>query len=208
MITIPPHVQCIAAVKYADHDSIEKIIAEGFANLGWSTVQHFLKTIPLFKQQGLEHHFIGHLQSNKVEELLSHEIALIHSVDSEKLLFKINTTAEQKNKVQKILLQVKTDPEKEFGFSPEEIQKKLSEWKKLSGVGILGLMTIPPAVKNPEENREMFRTMKKLADSLRLAELSMGMSDDYEIAIEEGATMIRLGRILFEKNPENSTHNK
>lgn len=206
---IPENITLVAAVKYADFGQIKKILSQGnkkfpdikIKNLGWSTVQHFLKTAPLLEKHALlkrcRNDFIGHLQTNKVTQLLQHEIKLIHSVDSEKLLQKINAVAAAKNKIQKILLQINTDPEKKSGFTFAEIENKIEQWKKIHNIKIEGFMTIPPPAKNPEENRKIFKKMKQFADTFNLHKLSMGMSDDYQIAIEEGATIVRLGRILF-----------
>lgn len=198
----------IAAVKYANPEQIKKIVEEGsenfpgikINNLGWSTVQHFLKTIPILhknNQKNIRHHFIGHLQTNKISQLLQYDIELIHSVDNEKLLHKINIAAAGKNKIQKILVQIKSDSTKKFGFTFVEVEKKISQWKKLPHIKIEGFMTIPAPADNAEKNRAIFHQIKKLAGKLNLKELSMGMSDDYEIAIKEGATMVRLGKILF-----------
>lgn len=208
-MNIPKNITLVAAVKYADFEQIKKILTEGskkfpgltIENLGWNTVQHFLKTAPLLEKHALlkhcKNHFIGHLQTKKVAQLLQHNIELIHSVDSEKLLQKINAVAVAKNKIQKILLQINTDPKKKSGFTFAEIENKIEEWQKLPHIKIEGLMTIPPPTKNPDDNRKIFKQIKQFAGKIGLHELSMGMSDDYQIAIEEGATIVRLGRLLF-----------
>lgn len=192
---LPPNILCVAAVKYAELEQILKIIEQGYMHLGWSTVQQFLKLAPLLPKN-CRHHFIGHLQTNKVAQLLQHDMELIHSIDSEKILRKINENAETKNKIQKILLQIKTDPTKKHGFAFDEVEKNLESWKKFTNIEIIGLMTILPD-QDAEKNRQIFQKMKKFSQKLKLPQLSMGMSDDYKIAIEEGATIVRLGRILF-----------
>lgn len=201
-LSIPNSVLCVAAVKYATQPEIESIIKDGFLNLGWSTVQQFRKiheNLPSL----CHHHFIGHLQKNKVNQLMESDIDLIHSVDSIELLEKIDAAASSKDKIQNILLQIKTDPTKEDGFSFEEIDRIFPFLVKKRSTCIKGLMTIPPAVDNPEKNRPIYKEMRNFQNTLEkkygvpLPYLSMGMSDDYKIAIEEGATIVRLGRILF-----------
>ncbi len=202
---IPSGVLCVAAVKYATPEQIEYLIRDRFTTLGWSTVQQFKKlhkTLP----SNCHHHFIGHLQLNKVNQLIRSDINLIHSVDSADLIDKIDNAANSESKIQHILLQVKTDATKEHGFSYEEIDE-LFPWilAKRAAAVVEGFMTIPPLVQDPEENRSVYKRMREFRDAMEkkykvsLPYLSMGMSDDYEIAIEEGATIVRLGRILFEQ---------
>ncbi len=202
---IPSGVLCVAAVKYATPEQIEYLIRDRFTTLGWSTVQQFQKlhkTLP----SNCHHHFIGHLQLNKVNQLIRSDINLIHSVDSADLIDKIDNAANSESKIQHILLQVKTDATKEHGFSYEEIDE-LFPWilAKRAAAVVEGFMTIPPLVQDPEENRSVYKRMREFRDAMEkkykvsLPYLSMGMSDDYEIAIEEGATIVRLGRILFEQ---------
>ncbi len=201
-LSIPNPVLCVAAVKYATQSEIESIIKDGFLNLGWSTVQQFRKihgNLP----STCHHHFIGHLQKNKVNQLMELDVDLIHSVDNIELLEKIDTAARAKGKIQNVLLQVKTDFTKKDGFSYEEIEKAFPTLISKHSICIRGLMTIPPATDDPEKNRPIYKEMKNFQNALEkkygvpLPYLSMGMSDDYKIAIEEGATIVRLGRILF-----------
>lgn len=199
-LEIRKNILCVAAVKYASQKQIESIIKEGYTTLGWSTLQHLKENYDHFKN--LTHHFIGHLQRNKVKLLLQYPIELIHSIDSLALLKKINLVAGELGKKQKVLLQIHTDEEKEHGLSSEEAREILAERKNFPNIAIEGLMTIP----SPKSNaRTIYRNLALRRDKLEkeygvhLPHLSMGMSDDYKIAIEEGATMVRLGRILFEK---------
>lgn len=200
----PKGVEIIVAVKYATTDKIAELKDHGFSNLGWSTIQHLEKTIKEKPEilKNYHHHFIGHLQTNKIKKLLAFPIELIHSVDSEKLLKEIAKEAANKNKTQPILLQINTDSEKEFGFSEEDIEKNITTWTQLPSINIQGFMTIPPPQDN-EKNRLVFRNLKTFAKKteekshISLPILSMGMSDDFSIAIEEGATHIRPGRIIF-----------
>jgi hypothetical protein len=142
---------------------------------------------------------VGHLQSNKVRDALA-IFDLIHSVDSVSLAQEINKQALKINKIQGILLEVKTSPElRKFGFKPELLAKGCEEIIKLENVKIKGLMTIAPMLDNANETRPYFSKLKALRDQLNPDWLlSMGMSDDFEVAIEEGANIIRLGRAIFE----------
>ena len=133
------------------------------------------------------------------------DIDLIHSIDRMDLIDTLAGAAQSKSKIQHILLQVKTDVIKEHGFTYKEIDELFPSLLTKQSLSVKGLMTIPPLVDDPEENRHIYKEMREFRDSLEqkyhvtLPSLSMGMSSDYKIAIEEGATMIRLGRILFGK---------
>lgn len=151
-----------------------------------------------------ETHLIGHLQTNKVKKAVD-LFDLIQSVDSLKLIRNINRRAMDINKVQKVFLQVNigNEPQK-HGFGPDELKKVITEIRALRNVRVEGLMCIPPFLP-PEQTRPYFRKMKALFDELKqenrdnidIRELSMGMSNDYRIAIEEGATMVRVGSAIF-----------
>lgn len=200
---IPKNVVCVAAVKHAKNKQIEAAIKDGIRYLGWSTVQHLRSLhVELAKHKHLHHHFIGHLQRNKVRQLLTHPIELIHSGDSKDLVVKINAVAQELSKKQPILLQIKSDQEKEYGLDLDEAREILTMQKNLSNISIEGLMTIPSPKSNP---RTVYKGLRMQRDKLEkefdvtLSVLSMGMSDDYKIAIEEGATIVRLGKILFGK---------
>ncbi len=203
-LSIPNSVLCVAAVKYATLEEILPLIKEGFTTLGWSTVQQFRKLSKILPHN-CRHHFIGYLQKNKVNQLVLSDIDLIHSVDRMDLIETLAGAAQSKSKIQYILLQVKTDVTKEHGFTYEEIDAIFPSLLARQSLSVKGLMTIPPLVDNPEENRAIYKRMREFRDYLEqkyhisLPYLSMGMSNDYKIAIEEGATMIRLGRILLGK---------
>ncbi len=149
-------------------------------------------------------HFIGHLQRNKVKYLLRMEnCKLIHSVDSLRLAREINKRAKKNNRLMPVLIEVNiAEDEKKYGFLPGQVKDFLKEAVKLEQLDIQGLMTIVPYVDDPEEVRPFFKEMTRLKDTLNnnginLKELSMGMSNDFEVAIEEGATMVRIGTGLF-----------
>jgi pyridoxal phosphate enzyme (YggS family) len=137
---------------------------------------------------------IGHLQTNKVKTALE-IFDIIHSVDSLRLAQALSSHAK---KTIPVLLQVNiAQEEQKSGFSEVELSKAMAEITRLPGLAIKGLMTIAPLVSDPEEVRPIFRRLRELRDSLGLEHLSMGMSDDFEVAVEEGATMLRIGRAIF-----------
>jgi hypothetical protein len=149
---------------------------------------------------------VGHLQSNKVKDAVK-IFELIHSVDSEELALEIDKQAAKINKVQDILIQVNTSGEEsKFGLKPDEAIEAILKIRTLKNVAVKGLMTIAPLVDNPEKVRLYFRRLKELRDKiyeLRVTSyeslaLSMGMSDDFEVAIEELADIIRIGRAIYE----------
>ncbi len=153
----------------------------------------------------LHWHLIGHLQRNKVKYIVD-KVDLIHSVDSLRLAEEISKEAEKKQVDVNILIEVNVaQEESKFGVSVEETENLVREIAKLPHIHVLGLMTIAPYVTDPEENRPVFRTLKKLAvdikmkniDNVRMDVLSMGMTGDYQVAIEEGATMVRVGTGIF-----------
>ena len=153
----------------------------------------------------LHWHLIGHLQRNKVKYIVD-KVDLIHSVDSMRLAEEISKEAEKKQTDVKVLIEVNVaQEESKFGVSVDETEELVREIAKLPRIHVLGLMTIAPNVSDPEENRPIFRTLKKLAvdikmkniDNVRMDVLSMGMTGDYQVAIEEGATMVRVGTGIF-----------
>ena len=150
-------------------------------------------------------HLIGHLQRNKVKYIVD-KVHLIHSVDSVRLAEQISVEAVKKNVSVNILVQVNVaNEETKFGLSEEETINIVTEISKLSNVHIKGLMTIAPYTENPESNRQYFRELKQLSvkidnlhiDNVEMKELSMGMTGDYEVAVEEGATLVRVGTGIF-----------
>ncbi len=188
---IPKNVILVAAVKYANDEQIKELIQNGINNLGFNTHRQLLQ-VKNFANASF--HFIGHLQRNKVKDILPF-CALIHSIDSIKLAKKISEEAAKIKKQQEILLQIKTDSHKEHGFEINEIKDALKQISKMEHLSVKGLMTIPA---QNEDARKVYRKLKQLKEELNLEELSMGMSNDYKTALEEGATIVRIGRILFE----------
>ncbi len=150
-------------------------------------------------------HMIGHLQRNKVKYIID-KVDLIHSVDSVRLAETIDKEAKKHNLTANILIEVNVaEEESKFGVRTEDTEELIRKTALLPNVCIRGLMTIAPYVEDPEENRPVFRTLKKLAvdikkkniDNVSMDVLSMGMTGDYEVAVEEGATMVRVGTGIF-----------
>jgi len=172
--------------------------------IGESTIQETEKKIQTFKQrQNIELHLIGHLQTNKVKKAVL-LFDIIQTVDSIKLLEKIDLVAKQNNKCQHIYLQVNTgnDPNK-FGFTTESIINAAKKTKKLKNIYLNGIMTIPPAHISSKKLKSIYKDTRTIRDYIKnkieknCIDLSMGMSNDYKIAVEEGATHVRIGTKLF-----------
>ena len=186
----------IAATKTAGVPDIQKAIGAGIGHFGESRIQDAERKIRQLTAAGLHPtwHMIGHLQRNKVKTALE-IFDIIHSIDSLRLA---QTVSAQANKNISILIQVNiAEEETKQGFSIAEAADAVAEISKLPNISIRGLMTIAPMIDDAEEVRPIFRELRKLRDSLHLEHLSMGMSNDFEIAIEEGATMVRVGRAIF-----------
>lgn len=176
----------------------------GVWDFGENYVQEFLEKKRTLAT-ALRWHFIGHLQRRKAKDVVG-EAVLIHSLDSYPLAYEINKEAAKRNLVQNCLLQVNVGGEaSKSGVRPDEAPGLLRELSGLKNVSVIGLMTLPPFFENPEAVRPFFRQLRELRDSLNaqggyrfpLKELSMGMSHDYRAAIEEGATMVRIGTAIF-----------
>lgn len=207
----PSSVTIVAVSKGRTPEEIRGVIEAGIHDIGENKVQEALikyssLQAPSFKLQAINWHMVGHLQTNKVKIALK-IFDLIHSVDSLDLAVQIDKQAARINKIQDILIEVKTSPEAtKFGLKPEETVEVIQEIAKFKNINIKGLMTIAPIVDNPEKTRPYFRMLKELRDKINslqliaysLQLLSMGMTDDFEIAIEEGSDMVRLGRAIFE----------
>ena len=193
----------MAATKTVDADTINYAISRGINLIGENKVQELLSKKDQIIE--VEKHFIGHLQTNKVKDIIN-EVSLIHSVDSIKLAKEISKQAAKNEKTMDILLEVNIGGEEsKWGFEPENLEENLEEIASLPNIRIKGLMAIPPVCNEPEENRKYFRKMYKLfidigtkkIDNSSMEILSMGMSDDFDVAVSEGATLIRLGTALF-----------
>jgi PLP dependent protein len=202
--TGPARVRIIAVAKYVGISEILDAYENGLRDFAESKIQDALVKrvqLPEDIEKNIVWHFIGHLQTNKVKKVVGN-FEYIHSVDSLKLAKCISEDARSKNLLQKVLIQVNVANENtKFGFGGDEIKEVFQEIIKLDSVKIVGLMTIAPNDLNVA--RSVFRELRELRNYLQekfsysLPELSMGMSNDYKIAVEEGSTMIRIGHALF-----------
>lgn len=199
-------VRLIAVTKYVDTSKIIEAYEAGIRNFAENRYQDAelkRKNLPPEIEKDIIWHFIGHLQSNKAKKVTG-KFEYIHSVDSFKLIKHISEEAKSQGIIQKVLLQVNVSKEEtKFGFEIDEIKEVFSEIINLDSINIQGLMTIGPNVHNETIIRETFKELRELRNNFQekfnynLPELSMGMSTDYKIAVEEGSTMIRLGQVLF-----------
>jgi pyridoxal phosphate enzyme (YggS family) len=192
----PDEITIIAVTKYVDDSAIQQAVGAGIEHFGENRVQEAQRKILRLPGSGFcpTWHMIGHLQRNKVQTALK-IFDIIHSIDSIRLAQSISAQAE---KVFPILLQVNIAGEKtKGGFQRNELSEAVAEISRLPNLSLKGLMTIAPMVDNPEDVRSVFRELRELRTSFGMEHLSMGMSNDFEIAVEEGATMVRLGRIIF-----------
>jgi len=190
----------IAVTKYYDIDKMIEAFNAGLRNFAESKAQDGVEKINKIddttKSQSI-YHFIGHLQTNKVRYVVG-SFEYIHSVDSLKIAQHIDQEAQKKGIKQKILIQVNNAQEtQKFGIAPEQLENLIEEISKLKSLQLEGLMNIAPLTDDSKELQKLFHEMKNLQEKFHLKELSMGMSHDYKIALDNGATMIRLGRILF-----------
>lgn len=199
----PEDVRLIAVTKYVGIDTTRAVLDLGIEHIGENRVQ---EAVPKYDKLGSRGtwHFIGHLQSNKVKNVLG-RFTYIHSLDRHSLAKEIQKRAAKRAMTVNCLLQVNVSGEKsKFGLAPSELVEFAKEVAEMSNIRIVGLMTMAPFVDNPEEVRPVFRELRSLRDQLYRIELprvgklelSMGMSNDYTVAIEEGATMVRLGSVL------------
>ena len=194
----------IAVSKTKPVSMIKDVYDLGIRDFGENKVQELSEKYPQMPQD-INWHLIGHLQTNKVKQVLD-KACLIHSVDSIRLAETIEKEAAKKNLIVNILLEVNVaEEESKFGFKVNEVFSAIQQIATFSHVKIKGLMTIAPFVENPEENRSVFAQLKKLSvdieaeniDNVSVDILSMGMTNDYQVAIEEGATIIRVGTGIF-----------
>ncbi|MCX7746661.1 MAG: YggS family pyridoxal phosphate-dependent enzyme [Clostridia bacterium] len=196
----------IAVTKTIDTDRISKVMDEGMIHLGENRVQEFCEKYDIISKN-CNWHLIGHLQTNKVKYIID-KISMIHSVDRMELAQEIDKKALKAGKVMDVLVQVNVaGEESKFGISPDttlDFVKRLSSFQNLR---VRGLMTVAPFVDDPEEIRGVFRELNKIfidikkenIDNIYMDYLSMGMSNDFEVAIEEGSNMVRIGTAIFGK---------
>lgn len=197
-------VTLIAVSKTKPLEMLQEAYAAGARDFGENKVQELVDKIPAMPKD-IRWHMIGHLQRNKVKYIVD-KVYMIHSVDSLRLAEEISKEAVKNNVIVKILIEVNVaEEESKFGLSMDQVEELLMQIKDLPGISVQGLMTIAPFVDDPEENREVFRKLKQLSvdikskniDNINMNVLSMGMTGDYTVAVEEGASYVRVGTGIF-----------
>lgn len=206
----PEEIKLIPVSKFRSVEEMQILIASGVKDFAENKVQELLKKQSILGRE-INWHLIGHLQRNKVKQLsLMSNLQLIHSVDSLRLAEEIEKRCQFAQRQMAILLQINVaNDDAKFGLLPQQAWEVLKEVAKLERIKIKGLMTIVPEVKDPNEVRPYFRRLKDLSQELaekvadqaisgvEMNELSMGMTNDFEVAIEEGATIVRVGSAIF-----------
>jgi len=204
----PDDVKLVAVTKTVPLNTIKEAIDLGLRIFGENRVQEAKEKIEKIKKECegclVKWHMIGHLQKNKAK-IAVELFDMIHSVDSLELAELINKYSERNNKIQDILIQIKlSHEESKYGIDKNELLGLLKNISFLKNIKVLGLMTIPPYFDNPEMVRPFFRKLRRLKEiaeshNYRLPELSMGMTNDFEVAILEGSTIVRIGTAIFGK---------
>lgn len=204
----PAEVGIVAVAKRYGPDAVTGVAACGLTVFGENRIQEAKQKIPLCPGH-LEWHLVGHLQSNKVRDAIS-LFHMIHSVDSLRLLETVDRLCGEAGKRLPVCLQVNVSGEgSKFGMDPTEVAPTLEAATAFMNVEVEGLMTMPPFTEDPEGSRPVFRRLRDVRDEVRdrtgvaLEALSMGMSNDFDVAIEEGATWIRVGTLLFGERERN-----
>ena len=201
----PRDILLCAATKMNDADAVRQAIAAGVDCCGENRVQELTQKLSENAYEGAPVHFIGHLQTNKVKQVVG-KVSLIHSVDSLRLLEAINKEAAKQAIIQDILLEVNIgDEESKSGFGKEEVLEVVEKIGNFPNIRVCGLMAIPPICQNSTDNHKFFQEMCNLAvdikaknsDNVSVKIMSMGMSDDFADAIACGSTMIRVGTAIF-----------
>ncbi len=200
----PKEITLIAVSKTYPVEAIQEAMAAGCVDFGENHVQELCAKIEEMPE-GINWHLIGHLQTNKVKYIIG-KTALIHSLDRMSLAEEIEKQSLKHGVITKVLLEVNVANEaSKYGFKVEEVMDAVKEISQMKHIKVEGLMTVAPFVEDPEENRPIFRKLYGLSvdiqnqkfDNISASILSMGMSNDYKVAIEEGATMVRVGTAIF-----------
>lgn len=195
----------ISVTKTVGIDKINKVVDCGITNLGENRVQELINKFDNLIDNNVKWHMIGHLQTNKVKYIID-KVKLIHSLDSIKLAKEIDKKSKDNNIISKVLIEMNVgEEESKFGINPNDIETFLNELEQFNNIKICGLMTVAPYCQNSEEIRWIFKKMKEIFDNIsnhkykntEMKYLSMGMTNDFEIAIEEGANMVRIGTGFF-----------
>ncbi len=194
---LKPNQNLLAVSKLQGIEKIINLYDRGQRHFGENYIQEALEKIQKLNKLDIKWHLIGPIQKNKVK-FLQKNFEYLHSIDSLELAEKISQKATEINYQQKVFVQINLSKESsKSGFLQSDFDKSWPILNKLQGLKIVGLMTMPPLENEPEKNRPYFKALKKMGQSLNLNEFSMGTSHDYKIALQEGATWIRLGTILF-----------
>jgi PLP dependent protein len=195
-------IELVAITKTHDAERVREAIEAGQSLFGESRVQEAQVKIPELPSS-VRWHFVGHLQKNKIRHALP-LFEMIHSVDSLALAQEMNRIAAEEGLHPRVLLEVNVAGEgSKFGFTPEKLREDIESLLALPRLSILGLMTIPPLAKEAEASRKYFTELRELRDRLQtefhvdLVQLSMGMTQDFPVAVEEGATLVRVGTAIF-----------
>ncbi|MBV9304125.1 MAG: YggS family pyridoxal phosphate-dependent enzyme [Acidobacteriaceae bacterium] len=193
----------VAVTKKFSAEAIRNAYQAGLRDFGENYVQEFAQKQPELRDTSeARFHLIGHLQSNKAR-LASELFHVIETADSAKLLARLDAAAADLKTSPRVLIEVKLSDEKDkTGALPEELPQLLDAARECTRISVSGLMTMPPWSTDPEQSRSYFQELARLARQNGLTELSMGMSGDFEVAIEEGATIIRVGTALFGPRPK------
>ena len=201
----PEEVTLVAVAKTFPAEMVAEAVRAGVADIGENYVQEVIAKRETLASETIRWHFIGHLQSNKVRQVAGW-VHLVHALDSVSLARELDARAARSGRVIEVLIEVNTTGESsKFGLPPERVPEFIRSLEPLSHLRIGGLMTIGPFLPDPEGSRPMFRTLRVLRDEIartpqhnvHLRHLSMGMTGDFEVAIEEGATLVRIGTAIF-----------
>ena len=201
----PESVTLIAVSKTFGYDRIQEVLHAGVFDIGENYVQEIVEKRQNIQDERVRWHFIGHLQSNKVKYIVEW-VNLIHSVDNVNVAVEIQKRGAKLNRVVDVLVEVNTSGEaSKFGVKPEETSELIQQISVNPNLRIKGLMTIGPFLPDPGQSRPAFRTLKRVFDDVNragivhypLVHLSMGMTHDFIVAIEEGSTMVRIGTAIF-----------
>jgi len=192
----PDSVRLIAVTKTVDPGRIQEAAACGVTHIGENRVQEALSKRDALQSANLTWHFIGHFQTNKAKKIVEN-FAWVHSVDRLDAAEALARHASQRPPLP-VLIEVKLEDEpNKSGAAESEVAGLVAALRPLESLQLRGLMAVPPPVETPEQARPFFRRLRRLAADLGLEELSMGMTQDFEVAVEEGATMVRIGTGLF-----------
>ncbi len=201
----------LGATKMNSADRINCAISNGLDFMGENKVQELLEKYDAIDKDNVTIHFIGHLQSNKVKYIID-KVDMIQSLDSLSLAKEIDKQAKKHNKIMKVLVEINVAAEEtKSGISPDEVEDFLKAVSVYENIHVVGLMSIPPVMVSEEEQRKIFKQIYKIfvdistksIHNIDMQYLSMGMSDDYHIAVEEGANLVRVGSALFGKRNYN-----